>query len=440
MNQQKNSDIMKSMFTTLWVSWATTFGALIMPIACSLFIKPLFIPFIIIAEIYILSALSRRSIKRGVSDLTLINRIAIWILVPSAIVMLALSILLTDFIIPRVYILPEYNMSIPYISSLVIFPITTIVCACSLIWRYFRRRSNEIHRIHNYYAGESLGGSILYNGARYQTSNLLMFSIVVGLIQYWYYFHRYINTDFNASDRFFFVIIPIAAFVISLFLMASRYSHMFVLYRTFEEARPDRNDTSRVRFLVFCENDLLLRIGDNDRWDTPFKTIIPRRASLSLEEAKQMFQELSGTSDFKLRYIFTSEDLAKNANTMHFAAFVGTEGSVEVSKNDDSWFNAYMLDCALRNSGLSPTLNNEIYRIHTITLAWKTYDRTGHRLYPIKHYRPTFRFNDLQNWDVDYDDLSWFDVAANNEDRRFFRLRKFWNLMTDVFDQAKNKA
>ena len=63
-------------------------------------------------------------------------------------------------------------------------------------------------------------------------------------------------------------------------------------------------------------------------------------------------------------------------------------------------------------------------------MAWKTYDRNGRRLYPIRHYRPTFRLRDLREWTVDYDDQSWFDIAQNNEDRRFFRLRNFWNNIT----------
>ena len=34
------------------------------------------------------------------------------------------------------------------------------------------------------------------------------------------------------------------------------------------------------------------------------------------------------------------------------------------------------------------------------------------------------------HYTVDYDDQSWFDIAQNNEDRRFFRLRNFWNNIT----------
>ena len=68
-------------------------------------------------------------------------------------------------------------------------------------------------------------------------------------------------------------------------------------------------------------------------------------------------------------------------------------------------------------------------------MAWKTYDRNGRRLYPIRHYKPTFRLRDLRDWTVDYDDETWFDVAHNNEDRRFYKLRSLWNRVTDVFSR-----
>jgi hypothetical protein len=71
-------------------------------------------------------------------------------------------------------------------------------------------------------------------------------------------------------------------------------------------------------------------------------------------------------------------------------------------------------------------LASEIKRIYTITMAWKTYTRDGKRLYSIKNYVPTFRLKDLKNWDVDYNDITWINIADNNEDKRFFVLKKLW--------------
>ena len=76
---------------------------------------------------------------------------------------------------------------------------------------------------------------------------------------------------------------------------------------------------------------------------------------------------------------------------------------------------------------LSPYITNELYRIHNITMAWKTYDRRGRRLYPIRHYKPTFRLRDLKDWDVDYNDIVWLRVAGNNEDKPLYHVRRFIN-------------
>ena len=95
-------------------------------------------------------------------------------------------------------------------------------------------------------------------------------------------------------------------------------------------------------------------------------------------------------------------------------------------------------DCALQSGTIATPLATELYRIHTITMAWKTYDRRGRRLYPVKNYRPTFRLGDLRKWDVDYDDTSWFSVAFNNEDRKFFRLRSLWQKVTGILDKPRS--
>ena len=75
---------------------------------------------------------------------------------------------------------------------------------------------------------------------------------------------------------------------------------------------------------------------------------------------------------------------------------------------------------------LSPLLSTEINRLYTVAMMWKTYDREGRRLYRIKNYRPMFRINGIQDWDVDFNDPHWLYIARNNEDKPFFRLRKWW--------------
>jgi hypothetical protein len=102
---------------------------------------------------------------------------------------------------------------------------------------------------------------------------------------------------------------------------------------------------------------------------------------------------------------------------------------------DGEWCTLDMVDRYSAAGRLSPQLSHELHRIHTIAMAWKTYDHKGNRLYPIKHYRPTFRLRDLPNWTVDYDDLSWLSIAENNEDSRFFYIRKYWRKLFGIFNR-----
>lgn len=82
----------------------------------------------------------------------------------------------------------------------------------------------------------------------------------------------------------------------------------------------------------------------------------------------------------------------------------------------------------LTNEGrVSPLLCSEIDRIYKITMAWKSYDCQGYRLYVIKNYKPTFRLRDFRNWDVYNNDSNWLFVAINNEDIPFFRVKRLWH-------------
>ena len=75
---------------------------------------------------------------------------------------------------------------------------------------------------------------------------------------------------------------------------------------------------------------------------------------------------------------------------------------------------------------VSGIFKSEIERIYKISMAWKTYNQKGNKIYNIKNYKPTFRVCDIKDWDVDYNDISWLFVSGNNADRPFFKIRKFW--------------
>ena len=130
-------------------------------------------------------------------------------------------------------------------------------------------------------------------------------------------------------------------------------------------------------------------------------------------------------NDFTVRYLYDDTGYLNGANVLHYAIFLKDDATPDL-RLSGKWETIDELDRQLKAGMLAPQMLSELNRIYNVTMAWKTYDRDGRRLYPIKHYHPTFRLRDFKNWDVDYGDLHWLDIATNNEDRPFFKLRRFW--------------
>lgn len=420
------------LLSAIWRNWAIAVGALTFPLLLAIFVPKIWIPFVCLAEGYLLVSLMRANLNSGVSSCSLIVRVSSRILLLTAAVMFVVVILCTDWLVPTVIHLDLYNSEIPFVTCLVVFPVTAVFCVLSLFFGMGQRHCRECQRRNGFYAGDSLVATLYYRESKYQTGILLVLALTLGGVEYWYYFARYINSDMNAPDRFFFNIMPVAMYLLSLFFMGGRYISMQNLYKALEDATAGRSDKTVVRYMIISDGDLLLHSGRDGRWDTPAECVVGRCRSIGEPQARLMLTEQTGITDFVLRYCFTNEGFAEGSNIIHYAAFVDSSHR-DAAAGEDVWFNPYMIDAALAANALSPLLANELFRIHTMTMAWKTYDRDGNRLYPIKHYRPTFRLQDMQQWTVDYDDCRWFDVASNNEDRLFFRTRRAWHRMTDVF-------
>ncbi|MDE7376517.1 MAG: hypothetical protein K2N16_06690, partial [Muribaculaceae bacterium] len=158
-------------------------------------------------------------------------------------------------------------------------------------------------------------------------------------------------------------------------------------------------------------------------WDTSASYEMDLAEKVTDDEARKIFASLSGTSAFKIRHLFDTSTTKSNA--FHFAAFI--DDDIEATNLEGEWFNLYQIDMMLKAGTIARPFAYEIHRVYTMTMAWKSYDRNGNRLYPIKNYKPTFRISDFKDWDVDYSDMHWMMVAENNADRPFFKLHRFWN-------------
>jgi len=423
---------------SLWRNWTLSFGAIALLLALSLSLSKILIPFVAIAEAFILLSIQKSDELSMKRSCMLSLRCAMYTLVWTAVVMLAINILCTPWLIGRVITFEIYNDEIPFVTALVIFPIAAIVSALYLIIGQGNSYCRECRRRHGFYAGDSIIGNLFFKEARYQLFILMMVSITLSVVDYWYYFSRYINTNLSPSDLFFFDYVPIGVYLLSLFFIGSRYMSMASHYKVISgKTDPGQSSSSTVvRFMIYCGDELLLRRDADGQWDTPAQSIIRRTPSIGEREALSLFRRhYDVADDTKLKYLFSGAGFSTEAHVLHYAVFIDKSGRnlIGLTPDTDEWVNAYWLDCNLQAGTVAPALAGELYRIHTITMAWKTYDRNGRRLYPIKHYRPTFRLSDLNEWTVDYDDMSWFDVAHNNEDRPFYHIRRLWQHVTRFF-------
>ncbi|MCH5220816.1 MAG: hypothetical protein J1F05_00585 [Muribaculaceae bacterium] len=420
------------LLVALWRNWAISVGALILPLILALFLPKIWIPFICLAEGYALISMMRADITSGVSSCSLIVRLTSRVLLITSIVMFGVVILCTDWLVPTVIYLDLYNSEIPFITCLIVFPVALAFC---LMYRFLgigERHSREIQRINGFYAGDSVLATLYYRESKYQLVVLMLLSIILGVVEYWYFFTRYINSDMNVPDRFFFNYLPAAMYLMTLFVFVGRYTSMRAMYKTFSDESHISNNNTLVRFLVVVGDELLLQNIKEERWDTPVESLIGRCRSISEPQARDIFTDKTGVKDFAIRYCFANDSFAEGSNIIHYAVFISDTDVNAFDSGNCVLFNASMLDAAMSANALAPLLANELYRIHTMTMAWKTYDRKGCRIYPVKNYRPSFRLRDLVTWDIDYDDYTWFDIAHNNEDRKFFKLRRFWHRITGV--------
>lgn len=416
------ADILKM----LWTNWAIGFGSLMLLLLLSLWLPYLWLPVIAAgAALYIRQARIPACHATADGALTApVLAIACRSLWCSAAIMLAIEILCTPFLIGRVILLPMYNDEIPFITCLIVFPVLALQCAWQLIFGRNRRRPEAL----------SPAGAIramLPRETTYQVQILLLLSLLLGGVEAWYYFARYINSNLNDPDRFFFVIMPLGFYLLSLFFMGGRYTTLSSLVEAVD-TMPSAPLSTLVRYLIFSDNEILIRPNHFGLYDSPAESIRQGTDPVNEATARELFAKMADTQAFTLRYLYSSDSLPSNLKVLHYAAILDADlDRREIAPEDgdgagDRWAGFYDIRRLAAEGRISPVLASELVRIYSVTMAWKTYDRNGRRQYPIRNYKPTFRFRDLAKWDVDYDDPLWREIAEFNEDKPLYRIRKFF--------------
>lgn len=421
----KSHIVSPSTIRGLWDNWAIGFGSIAAVMFFSLFISKTWLPLVIILTAYALMVkLKAESDRPKIVSCHLITWASVIVLFWSGLIMFVINLLLSRWFAGHIFDPNSFNPKHPYVCSLIIYPLAIAVCLYMLGKGHSLRYCRKCRARFGYYPVNGIIYTLYYKESRYQLRLMLALSSLLTVVDYLYYFLFYINVNYNSPDKFFFIIMPIAIYLLSLVYMTTRYMSMTDQINEQFAGAPMRPMLTLVRFLVFAGDKIYLGRNADDYIDTPAKETIPRVESLPVERAQKDFGEISGLTDFETKYLYSDIGFSNGANMQHFAVFLPDESGLQKLKGQ--WYTLDEINRQLHQGTVSVLLRGEIMRIYRMTMAWKTYDRNGYRLYPIKNYQPTFRIRDFKNWDVDYNDLHWLDIATNNEDRSFFKLRKFW--------------
>lgn len=424
---------------SLWWNWTLSVGLITGVIVLSVIVPKLWIPLVAFAFHVVLLVVMRRrrASDRRVCDLMLMvaSNSLLW----SAIIMVLINSLHTHWLSGFLSDPGLYNKDIPFITVLVVAPVTMIVSLLVKLSGKDRAFCTDCYFRNGSRCERGFLGTLFSREANYQLGLLLGLSAVTSVYSWLYYFLFYINVNINTPDQFVFRWVPLMLYAISLGYFGMRYISLWGYYRKVVEVNLDRHgDSSLVRFLLLwgdyiflndpAAEDSAVGIGDEEsaKVDTPARMFVPNRRTISNHEARNYLASISGLKDPQVRFMYMSPNFNADCNIFHYACFVEHSEDMAGSSLTGSWFTLDQLQRLDGAGRLSPYLSSEIARLYRVAMAWKTYDREGRRLYGIKNYRPTFRLRDFKNWDVDIDDPVWLFVSSNNEDRPFYHLKRLW--------------
>ncbi|WP_279129906.1 hypothetical protein [Muribaculum intestinale] len=416
----------------LWLNWALSVGALAATLFCALFISKLWLPAVVLGFQFLLMG-RLRVIKDGsCSSCGLIPYVVIRILFITAVLMVAINFYCLHFVDHGLLESGVVNLKIPYITVLIVAPVTFIVSTVA----YFRNHSLsvcfECHARFGRSNERGFLGNVFSREGRFQLRMLMLASLIITVYAWIYYFWRYSNVNYNSADLFFYIWIPIILYVLSLVNLGIRYVSIDAFYR--KNIAGEANDhvsSTLIRYIILCGDNMFLRIGGTDdldtKADTPAQSYVPYRERVSEYDAINTFSNIVGNA-FRpnLRFLYENSNFHIDCNIFHYICVLDSASELHGSGLDGEWLTQSELLRMVENREVSPMLISEIERLYTVIMAFKTYDISGRRLYDIKHYKPSFRLHDIASLLVDYNDPQWLFVAKDNEDRPFFYFKRFW--------------
>ena len=423
---------------SLWVNWSLSAGALALVIFCGFLISKLWRPALVLGLQLLLLRRSRMlpQDKQGVCNLLplLVSRILFF----SAVIMVGINLYYMKFIDPQEYVIGTANRKIPYVTVLVVSTVTVAVLSVAYVRKFNFDFCDECRIRYGRSSERGVLGRLYSRESGYQIRVLYIFSILVCVYSWTYYALRYSNVNLNSSDKFFYNWLPLLFYILSEIHMSLRYFGIYAFYRqNIEGEANSKESTTWLRYIIISGNNVFLtdevRDGGADqqsakrRYDTPASFYIPYRERIMPYDAQTYFERLVDKKVYsEVKFLYENYNYHADSNIFHYAVVLENMSAVADMKLNGKWFTLRQIEEMMGSGGVMPLLGSEMYRIYTVTMAYKTYDRDGMRLYGIKHYKPSFRLDEIKNLLVDYNDPVWLFVAKDNEDKPFFHFRRAW--------------
>lgn len=435
--RQRRLDNGKGIFL-LWLNWVTGSGALVLLIILSLWIKPNALPIVALAMQLLFFVLIKRNRDARIPVCYILPFVVSRVLFWTAVVMVIVNLLYSRWLVEHVFDLERINFGIPFISQLIVGSAAVVISA----WAMLRRRSLsfclDCKMSHGTPAERGFLGHLFTQEGQYQVRLLFAIAMLCTGIGWIYYAVMYVNVSFSAHDRFVFVWFQAIVWFMSVIYTGLRYLGLWGYYcQNVEGSSERRGAYTELRYIMVWGNYICLRAPESEpdkietsnlKFDIPVSAILSKRDNVSEYEAMSLFADRTGLRHPEVKFMYANTGGNVDCNIFHYLCFLTDEQQEQFieAHPDCDWCSLHEIQKMINSHLCNPLFSAEIIRLHTIAMAWKTYDINGNRRYAIKHYRPTFHISDIKKWDVDYNDSRWLYVANNNADVPFFHLRRIW--------------
>ncbi len=420
---------------SLWFSWAISMGMLVIVPVISLYISKYWLPIIVILLEIFLYLSVRFNYRQKFPSCMRLHHTSMIVLFWSSLIMCIINVIVSQKILNIPWISHNVNDEIPFISILIISTLVEIVILYNLKKSFNLSICIDCQAKNGSISERGFLGKLYSQEGTYLSKMLFIMNTIMLVVCWAYYIVFYINSNINDIDRFIFVWCYVILYGLSLLYLGIRYYSLWLYYCQNVEGQSLRfNSSSYIRFIVICGDSILLKIPDilndnitaEDKIDTPTRLYLQYQKDIDMQSAKFHFNSLAGISNVDLKFLYKTSNFNTECNIFHYAIFVNENDIMQQSRMEGELFPLSKIKELIAENKVSEIFKSELDRIYKMSMAWKTYDQKGNKIYNIRNYKPTFRVCDIKDWDIDYNDISWLFISENNADRPFFKIRKFW--------------